>query len=125
MQKVDLSDFLALTAVVISGLSGMCSAAGDDDTDFYSRVYYTPDELRMVQAVLRAQGPMLENLKYDLRYAIGPAWERGANEKIVHNGSLSLRYETSDTVELGMLVGFSDTPTYGNEYVSVNLEYRF
>ncbi len=34
-----------------------------DDTDFHSRVYYTPNELRMVQAVLRAQGPMLEKLK--------------------------------------------------------------
>jgi len=96
-----------------------------DDTDFLSRVYYTPDQLRMVQAVLRAQGPVLENLTYNLRYAVGPAWERGANEKIVQNGSLSLRYEASDTVELGMLVGFSDTPTYGNEYASVNLQYRF
>ena len=79
----------------------------------------------MVQAVLRAQGPVLESLKYNLRYAIGPAWERGADEKVVQNGSLSLRYEASDSVEMGFLVGFSDTPTYGNEYVLVNLEYRF
>jgi len=97
----------------------------NDDTDFYSPVYYTPDELRMVQAVFRVQGPMFDGLRYNLRYAIGPAWERGADDKIVQNGSLSLNYEAGDSIELGVLTGFSDTPTYGSEYVLVNLEYRF
>ncbi len=96
-----------------------------DDTDLYSPMYYTPDQLRMVQAVLRVQGPLLESLKYNLRYAVGPAFERGASDKIVHNGSLSLLYEAGDAVEMGLLLGFSDTPTYGDEYVLVNLQYRF
>jgi hypothetical protein len=96
-----------------------------DDTDFHSRVYYTPDKLRMVQGVLRVQGPILEKLMYNVRYAVGPAWEHGADEKVVQNGSLSLRYEAGESVELGALVGFADTPTYGNEYVLINLEYRF
>jgi hypothetical protein len=96
-----------------------------DDTDFYSPAYYTPDQLRMVQAVFRVQGPLLESLKYNLRYAVGPAFERGASDKIVHNGSLSLDYEAGDAVQMGLLLGFSDTPTYGDEYVLVNLQYRF
>jgi tetratricopeptide (TPR) repeat protein len=96
-----------------------------DDTDFNSPAYYTPDQLRMVQAVFRIQGPLLENLEYNLRYAVGPAFERGASDKIVHNGSLSLDYEAGDSVQMGLLLGFSDTPTYGDEYVLVNLQYRF
>jgi hypothetical protein len=96
-----------------------------DDTDFRSRIYYTPNELRMVQAVLRAQGAVLEKLRYKLRYGVGPAWERGAAEKIVQNGSVSLHYEVGESVELGALVGLSDTPTYGSEYVLISLEYRF
>jgi len=105
-------------------LSAGCQLALDD-TDFYSRAYYTPDELRMVQALFRADGQVFGDLRYYLRYAVGCAWERGSSERVVQNGSASLDLQVSDSLDLGLLLAFSDTPTYGSKYVLVDLMYRF
>lgn len=60
-----------------------------------------------------------------MRYAVGHAKERESGDKIVQNGSMSLIIRTGISLELGLLLAFSDTPTYGSEYVLVNLKYRF
>jgi len=96
-----------------------------DDTDFYSPVYYTPDGLKIIQALFRADGRMFEYLNYNLRYAVGHARERNSSDKIVQNGSMSLGIRSGNSLELGLLLAFSDTPTYGSEYVLVDLKYRF
>jgi hypothetical protein len=96
-----------------------------DDTDFFSPFYYTPDELKIVRAVLRMNGRLLDDLKYNLRYAAGHAQERGNDDEIVQDGSLSLDYQAGKSLELSLLITFSDTPTYGSEYININLKYRF
>jgi len=96
-----------------------------DDTDFYSPVYYTPDGLKIIQALFKADGRVFEHLNYNLRYVVGHARERESGNKIVQNGSMSLVIRTGSSLELGLLLAFSDTPTYGSEYVLVNLKYSF
>jgi hypothetical protein len=96
-----------------------------DDSNFFSPIYYTPDEVRMMGAVFKVTDRLFDDLNYNLRYAVGHAQERGNDNKIVQSGSMLLNYQASDSLELGLLIAISDTPTYGSEYINVNLKYRF
>jgi hypothetical protein len=96
-----------------------------DDTFFNTPVYYTPDNLRMVQALFRVEGDVLKGLKYNLRYAVGYAKERGSGDEIVHDGSVSLDRQAGERLEFGLLVTFSDTPNYASKSMQLNLKYRF